>query len=42
MIFHALDGYIFACLDTLRFQHLREGTFSLFADQSVFYMNEDE
>ena len=37
MVLHALDGNVLACLDALGLKHFREGSLSLFADQSVFY-----
>ena len=35
VILHALDSYILAILDALRFQHLREGALTLLAYQAV-------
>lgn len=42
MVFHALDSNILASFNTLSFQDLRKGTFSFFANQSVFYRHKDE
>lgn len=37
MVFHTLNGDIFAGLNALGLQHLRESSFSLLRNQSILY-----